>query len=62
MESITAKLSSSWKVRNKKSNHEYALKEMNLDAAIFDKRFLNHHGNVYVAFSQKTQKAKTKIN
>jgi polar amino acid transport system substrate-binding protein len=37
---------------------EYALKEMNLDAAIFDKRFLNHQGNVYVAFSQKTQKAK----
>lgn len=37
---------------------EYALKEMKLDAAIFDKRFLNHQGNVHVAFSQKTPKAK----
>jgi polar amino acid transport system substrate-binding protein len=37
---------------------EYALKEMKLDAAIFDKRFLNHHGDVYVAFSHKSPRAR----
>jgi polar amino acid transport system substrate-binding protein len=37
---------------------EFALKEMKLDAAIFDKRFLNHHGDVYVAFSHKSPRAR----
>ncbi|HEY0891540.1 MAG TPA: transporter substrate-binding domain-containing protein [Cellvibrio sp.] len=37
---------------------EYALNEMKLDAAIFDKRFLNHHGDVYVAFSHKSPRAR----
>ncbi|MDO8342279.1 MAG: transporter substrate-binding domain-containing protein [Cellvibrio sp.] len=37
---------------------EFALKEMNLDAAIFDKRFLNHIGDVYVAFSHKSPRAR----
>lgn len=37
---------------------EFALKEMKLDAAIFDKRFLNHSGDVYVAFSHKSPRAR----
>ncbi|MDZ4261071.1 MAG: transporter substrate-binding domain-containing protein [Pseudomonadota bacterium] len=37
---------------------EFALKEMNLDVAIFDKRFLNHSGDVYVAFSHKSPRAR----
>jgi len=36
---------------------EFALKEMKLDAPIFDKRFLNHSGYVYVAFSHKSPRA-----
>jgi polar amino acid transport system substrate-binding protein len=37
---------------------EFALKKMKLDAAIFDKRFLNHSGDVYVAFSHKSPRAR----
>jgi len=37
---------------------EFALKEMKLDAAIFEKRFLNHRGDVYVAFSHKSPRAR----
>lgn len=37
---------------------EFALKEMKLDAVIFDKRFLNHSGDVYVAFSHKSPRAR----
>jgi polar amino acid transport system substrate-binding protein len=37
---------------------EFALKEMKLDATIFDKRFLNHQGDVYVAFSHKSPRAR----
>jgi polar amino acid transport system substrate-binding protein len=34
-----------------------ALKNMQLDISIFDKRFLNHQGDVYLAFSPKNPKA-----
>lgn len=37
---------------------EFALKEMNWDADIFDKRFLNHRGDVYLAFSPKNPRAR----
>ena len=37
---------------------EFALKSMQLDISIFDKRFLNHHGDVYVAFSLKSPRAR----
>lgn len=37
---------------------EFALKGMQLEASIFDKRFLNHHGDVYVAFSHKSPRAR----
>lgn len=37
---------------------EFALKNMQLDIDIFDKRFLNHHGDVYVAFSHKSPRAR----
>ena len=37
---------------------EFALKEMNWDTTIFDKRFLNHSGDVYLAFSPKNPRAR----
>ncbi|MEN0037989.1 MAG: transporter substrate-binding domain-containing protein [Cellvibrio sp.] len=37
---------------------EYALKNMQLDIGLFDKRFLNHRGDVYVAFSHKSPRAR----
>lgn len=37
---------------------DFVLKEMNVNAAIFDKRFLNHSGDVYVAFSHKSPRAR----
>ena len=37
---------------------EFALKKMNWDAAVFDKRFLNHRGDVYLAFSPKNPRAR----
>lgn len=37
---------------------EFALKNMQLDISIFDKRFLNHRGDVYVAFSHKSPRAR----
>ena len=37
---------------------EFALKAMNWDADIFDKRFLNHRGDVYLAFSPKNPQAR----
>lgn len=37
---------------------EFALKEIRVDAAVFDKRFLNHSGDVYVAFSHKSPRAR----
>lgn len=37
---------------------DFALKEMKLEASIFDKRFLNHSGDVYVAFSHKSPRAR----
>lgn len=37
---------------------EFALKAMNWDATIFEKRFLNHRGDVYLAFSPKNPQAK----
>lgn len=36
---------------------EFALKKMKLDTDTFDKRFLNHSGDVYVAFSHKSARA-----
>lgn len=41
-------------------DHEakFALKGMQLDTTIFDKRFLNHSGDVYVAFSHKSPRAR----
>lgn len=37
---------------------EFALNKMQLDSTIFDKRFLNHSGDVYVAFSHKSPRAR----
>ena len=37
---------------------EFALKEMHWDESIFDKRFLNHRGDVYLAFSHKSPRAR----
>lgn len=37
---------------------EFALKGMKLDSSIFDKRFLNHSGDVYLAFSHKSPRAR----
>ena len=36
---------------------EYALRDMNWKSDIFEKRFLNHRGDVYVAFSHKSPRA-----
>jgi len=36
---------------------EFAMKNMQLNISIFDKRFLNHRGDVYVAFSRKSSRA-----
>ncbi len=36
---------------------EFALQKMKLNASIFDKRFLNHRGDVYLAFSHKSPRA-----
>lgn len=36
---------------------EYAIKKMGLDKNLFEKRFLNHRGDVYLAFSHKSSRA-----
>lgn len=37
---------------------EFAMRQMQLKSGLFDKRFLNHEGDVYVAFSQKSPRAR----
>lgn len=37
---------------------EFALRQMKIKSTVFDKRFLNHQGDVYVAFSHKSPKAR----
>nr|WP_324259097.1 transporter substrate-binding domain-containing protein [Cellvibrio fontiphilus] len=37
---------------------EYAMHQLQMKADVFDKRFLNHEGDVYVAFSHKSPRAR----
>lgn len=37
---------------------EFAMRQMQLKSSVFDKRFLNHEGDVYVAFSHKSPRAR----
>lgn len=37
---------------------EYAMNKLQIKSGVFDKRFLNHEGDVYVAFSHKSPRAR----
>lgn len=37
---------------------EFNMRKMQLNSSLFDKRFLNHRGDVYVAFSHKSPRAR----
>lgn len=37
---------------------DYVMQQMQLNSSLFDKRFLNHEGDVYVAFSHKSPRAR----